>query len=587
MRNPFSRISLLWKLLLSTSVAITLLFAATGWIVVKNATHATSQSISHEVRASFQAYQSLWKARADRLSSISSILSAMSDVRAAFGTGDEATIRDTAAELWSRISDEEAIFLVATPQGRVIASLGGLSREAVPRDLPEVREALPRFPAQASGFLARGGRLYHVTITPVYVQSTGGPALLNVLVAGYDINRGVAEGLKRATGGSEFLFLSQAGVVASTLPASDSAAIAGQLAGKSRPIRTGGGDYAPLITPLADLRGATVAQLAILHSFNAAAAEIAALRRNISLLWLVSMIAGLALTYLPARRIVEPVKRLDLAAAEVARRNYECQVEVRSNDELGRLAATFNAMCASIRQAREELIHTERISTIGRLATSIVHDLRNPLAAISGGAEMLIESQLSPSQTQRLAANMHRASLQVQDLLQDLLDLGRGRAGQVKACNLRELVAGVTESFAAAAEAQSVAIEVDIPERLELPVNHRRIERVFLNLIGNALEVMPHGGRIRISASTADDAALIQVRDTGPGIAPEIRSRLFQPFVTARKAGGLGLGLALARQTVIDHGGDMWVNSNGDGACFSFRLPVEVQGGTLATLARE
>ncbi len=578
MTTPFSRLSLLWKILLSTSVAITLLFAVTGWIAVNSATSATTGSVNHEVEASFQAYQSLWKSRADRLSSISSILSAMSDVRAAFGTGDEATIRDTAAELWSRVSDEEAIFLVATPQGKVIASLGGLSRESLPRDLPVVREALSRFPAQASGFLARGDQLYHLTITPVYVQSTGGTALLNVLVAGYDINRGVAERLKQSTGGSEFLFLSHGRVVASTLPLRASDAIAAQLAGSGRPIQSDGSEYAPLITPLIDIHGAAVGQLAILRSFDAASREIAALRRKISLLWLFSMMAGLALTYVPARRFVEPVKQLDRAAAEVARQNYDCQVPVRSKDEFGRLAATFNVMCASIRQAREELIRSERIGTIGRLATSIVHDLRNPLAAICGGAEMLIDSQLSASQTQRLAANMYRASLQVQHLLQDLLDLGRGRPGQVKTCNLRDLVAGVAGSFAAAAEAQSVALVLDVPETIELPLNHRRIERVFLNLIGNALEVMPQGGMIGISASLEPDSVLVAVRDTGPGIAPEIRGRLFQPFVTARKASGLGLGLALARQTVVDHGGDMWADFNGHGACFSLRLPVKAAG---------
>ena len=156
MRNPFSRISLLWKIMLSTSVAITLLFAVTGWLAVKAATRATTQSINHEVQASFQAYQSLWKARADRLSSISSILSAMSDVRAAFRTGDEATIRDVAGELWSRVSDADAFFLVTNPRGEVIASLGGLSRESLPSELPVVREAFSHFPAQASGFLARG-----------------------------------------------------------------------------------------------------------------------------------------------------------------------------------------------------------------------------------------------------------------------------------------------------------------------------------------------------------------------------------------------------------------------------------------------
>ena len=574
MMTPLSRLSLLSKILLSTSVAITLLFAVTGWIAVNSASQATAESIRHEVEGSFQAYQSLWKSRAVRLASISSILSAMSDVRAAFSTGDEATIRDTAGELWSRVSDEEAIFLVTTPQGRVIASLGGLSSQSMPHDLSVVRRALARFPGQVSGFLARGKQLFHITITPVYIQTSGGNALLNVLVAGYEINPSVAAGLKNATGGSEFLFLSRGRVVATTLRPADAAAIAGQLSGSPRAVRAGGSEYAPLITPLADIDGAAIGQLAILRSFDDANREISGLRRNISLLWLLSMAAGLALTYIPARRIVGPVRELDRAAAEVARENYDCEVAVKSQDELGRLAITFNAMLASIRKGREELIRSERISTIGRLATSIVHDLRNPLAAICGGAEMLIDGRLSPEQVQRLAGNMFRASVQMQQLLQDLLDLGRGKAGQMRPCNLRDLVSTVADSLAATAQAQSVKVLLDVPESVELIVEQRRIERVFLNLMGNALEVMPEGGTLAVSARREQGSVLVEVQDTGPGIAPEIRGRLFQPFVTARKASGLGLGLALARQTVVDHGGEMWLVPDGPGACFAFRLPA-------------
>ncbi len=579
MKSPLSRVSLLWKVMLSTSAAITVVFAVTGWIAVKSTIRATSESVDHEVQASFQTYQSLWKSRADRLSSISAILSAMSDVRAAFGTGDEATIRDTAAELWSRVSDEDAIFLVTSPGGRVIASLGGIARESLPRDLPVVSQALPHFPAQATGFLARGDRLYHITITPVYVQASGGTALLDVLVAGYDINRGVAEHLKRSTGGSEFVFLSEGRVIAATLPSRDAALIARQLSATRTRVRAGASEYAPLITPLTDINGGTVGQLAILRSFDTADREIASLGRNISLLWLASMVAGLVLAYFPARRIVEPVKELDRAAAEVARQNYDCEVVVKSEDELGRLGATFNAMCASIRKAREDLIHSERISTIGRLATSVVHDLRNPLAAVYGGAEMLMYAQLSEEQIKRLARNMYQASQRIQGLLQELLDVSRGKPGEVTPQNLHDLVTDVVHSFAATAEAQSVKIELDVPEDLEVPLDQHRIRRVFMNLMGNAIEAMPQGGTLTISAKDKGGSVLVDVRDTGPGIAPEIRDRLFQPFVTARKATGLGLGLALARQAVMDHGGDMWANPTlAQGACFSFRLPLHPLG---------
>jgi signal transduction histidine kinase len=288
------------------------------------------------------------------------------------------------------------------------------------------------------------------------------------------------------------------------------------------------------------------------------------------------MAGGLVLTFMLARRIVEPVKALDRAAAEVSRQNYSCEVTVRNEDELGRLAATFNAMCASIRRAREDLIHSERIATIGRLATSIVHDLRNPLAAVYGGAEMLMDSRLSSVQVQRLARNMYRASTRIQDLLQDLLNVSLGKATQLERSNLRSVAAGAAHSLAAAAEAQGVKVDIRVPDDLELLLDRQRIERVFVNLMGNAIEVMPEGGTITVSSAPEDGSVLIEVQDTGPGIAPEIRERVFQPFVTARKANGVGLGLLLARQAVVDHGGDMWVKSTpGRGACFCFRLPKD------------
>ena len=576
MRSPLSRLSLLWKIVLSTSVAITVVFAITGWIVVKSAARATTESINHEVQVSFQAYQSLWKARADRLASVTSILSAMSDVRAAFSTGDEATIRDTAAELWARVSDEGAIFFVTDPNGHVIASLGGATAGQLPPDLPVVREAAMRFPAQISGFLSRGSQLYHISITPVYVQASQGTALLNVLVAGYAIDYPVARKLKEATGGSEFLFLSGDRVVASSLPPADSQAVAGQLSGSPAIVSAGALQYAPLITTLPDIQGAPVGRLAILRSYEAANQQIVALRRNISLLWLLSMLAGVALTYATARRIVDPVKKLDSAAAKVAARNYDCEVSVEGEDELGRLAATFNAMCASIRQAREELIRSERIGVVGRLAASIVHDLRNPLASIYGGAEMLMDSRLSDTQVRRLARNMYDASCRIQQMLQDLLDLGRVGSSRRQRADLKEVVSRAVETLSLKAEAQSVRIALDIPEDLPADLDPRRIERVVANLIGNALEAMPQGGEITVSAAREADSALVMVRDTGPGIPAEIRDRLFQPFATSHKGNGMGLGLALSRQAVLDHGGEMWAEPGpGPGACFVFRLPLE------------
>jgi signal transduction histidine kinase len=446
--------------------------------------------------------------------------------------------------------------------------------------LDVVRDAARHFPGQASGFLMREGRLYQAVFTPVYVQSAQGNVLLNVLVAGYSVDYPTAQTLKEATGGSEFLFLSGGRVIASTLNRRATAQLASRLsAHDSERVSDGIIEYAARPKPLLDIDGQPVGKLWILRSFETAQEGIAELRRKIILLWLLAVGAGLGLTYVLARRIVEPVKELDRAAAQVARQNYTHRVKVDSQDELGRLARTFNAMCASIQQARQELIRQERISTIGRLSSSIVHDLRNPLAAVYGGAEMLVDSELTAPQVKRLAANIYRASRRIQELLQDLLNVSRGSARGAEICKLREVAEAGCESLLAAADTQRVHFLVEIPEAIELPLERNRMERVFANLAGNALEMMPDGGRIRISASAGNGFVIVEVRDTGPGIAPEIRDNLFEPFVSAGKKSGLGLGLALARQTVLDHGGDMWAESEpGGGACFRLRLPVTQAG---------
>ncbi len=581
------RLSLLWKILLSTSIALTSLFAITAWIVQRNATRVMSESLADETKASFRAYDSLWRSRAEMLASVSLVLSRMRDVRDAFSTGDEATIRDTAAELWNKVSSQDAIFLVTDPRGKVLASLGGSLVDALKDDLPIVRQASSRFPQQSSSFMMAGGHLYQVAVTPVYVQAGADLGLLNVLVAGYAVDQNLAQRLKESTGGSDFCFLAGGQVIASTLDDPSIARI--QAARPSQEnlqlIDTGHGEYTMLQTPLLDVQDSVIGQLRILRSFEGARQHLAALRRNIVLIWIFAVLVGLALTQLLARRILEPVKELDRGAAEVARGNYTYRIpaplgEQANKDELGRLAVAFNAMCTSIQEGREELIRHERIATIGRLATSIVHDLRNPLAAIYGGAEMLVDGRLSTEQVQRLSGNIYRSSRRIQQLLQELVDAGRGATAGSEMCRLNDIVAAAYEVYAGAAGSQSVTVEIDVPPEIELPLERARMERVFLNLIDNALAAMPRGGRLRISAETSPDSVVVRVQDSGPGIAPQIRHQLFQPFVTSGKKNGVGLGLAFSHQTVLDHGGDLWADTEADeGARFVLTLPRQPNRG--------
>jgi len=186
-----------------------------------------------------------------------------------------------------------------------------------------------------------------------------------------------------------------------------------------------------------------------------------------------------------------------------------------------------------------------------------------------------VDTELSPPQVRRLAASLYRASRRIQELLQDLVNVSRGKTAPAETCRLRDVVLAAVETLQSAADAQGMTIAVSAADEIELPLERARVERVFFNLIGNALEVMPAGGTVRVAAKLEGDSALISVEDTGPGVSPQIRDQLFQPFVTFGKKGGLGLGLALSRQTILDHGGDLWVESEpGRGARFWIRLPL-------------
>lgn len=572
---------LMWKILLAVSLSISLMVGATSWLALRFAVNSTSQGLEEEVHASLRAYETLWHARENMLASVSLLMSNMPDVRSAFQTGDRATIRDTASDLWAKVYQEEAIFLVADPAGRVIASLGGAGAAAVAASPPLqaiIQGLRPNFPAQGKGFLCHSGRIWQIVVTPVYIDAQDGSTLLNVLLAGFPVNDSLALSLRESTG-SHFIFAAEGGTIATTLDKARTADLGAAALPGIEPgfVEVNGARFGLLAANLLDVFGNSIGQLRIVRSFGAAQERLDDLRRSMLGMLILAVLVGLVLSYGLSRRIVEPIERLDSAAAEVARQNYDARLAVDRGDELGRLAATFNTMCVSLQQARGDLIRQERLATIGQFATSIVHDLRNPLAAIYGGAEMLVDAGLTSSQAQRVARNMHQASSNIQELLQDLTDISRGKPGAMEPCFLADLVCTAAERLLNAAETQSVSIVIEIPLDLEVMAERGRLERVFFNLISNSLEAIPGSGWIRITAGRQNQDLLTKVLDSGPGIADQIKERLFEPFATAGKRNGLGLGLALSRQAVRSHGGDIWTEPVANGACFCLRLPARLR----------
>ena len=200
-----------------------------------------------------------------------------------------------------------------------------------------------------------------------------------------------------------------------------------------------------------------------------------------------------------------------------------------------------------------------------------MHDLRNPLAAISGCAELIFAGKLDAEQTRRIATNICRASERMKTLLNAFVSTSMGHNERSELSNLRAVLSAACDA-ASVSDRPDIALTMNVAARLELRMDRQRMERVFLNLIVNAMEAMPGGGAIHITASASANRVRITVEDTGPGIPAVIRDRLFEPFATASKADGVGLGLAISRQSVRAHGGDLW-SEPAQGARFVMWLP--------------
>jgi signal transduction histidine kinase len=225
----------------------------------------------------------------------------------------------------------------------------------------------------------------------------------------------------------------------------------------------------------------------------------------------------------------------------------------------------------------------EAVSAVDWLSTSIVHDLRNPLGAIYAAAEMLIDADAGPAQVNRLATNIYRAAGRMRELLADLNSVACGNRPTVEICDIGEIITAASNAASATTKSHNVQIQLDVSERIKLPLMRSGMERVFFNLIANSLEAMPNGGKLHLVCRKANGYAVIELEDTGPGIPRGIRDRLFEPFVTAGKRDGLGLGLALSRQTVLNHGGDIWTEPAA-GARFVIRLPLNRAGSSIEEL---
>ena len=228
-------------------------------------------------------------------------------------------------------------------------------------------------------------------------------------------------------------------------------------------------------------------------------------------------------------------------------------------------------------QYLRETLQTERLAIVGRFARSIVHDLKNPLNIIGLTAEMASMDRATPEMRQRASAGIRKQVERISDLISEILDFTQGAQSDVvlAPADYGAFVQQLVKELGPEVSLKSVTIEVEnSPPAVELLVHAKRLRRVFYNLIHNATDAMPDGGKIFLRFHATPTEVVTEIEDTGEGIAPEIAGQLFEAFATHGKAHGSGLGLSICKRIIQDHHG--WITARNEpprGAVFSFGLP--------------
>ena len=278
------------------------------------------------------------------------------------------------------------------------------------------------------------------------------------------------------------------------------------------------------------------------------------------------------------RQITSPLRAVSQAAEAIAAGQLDRRVEVKTADEIGRLAQSFNRMAESLAQADVQRRN---------MVADIAHELRTPLTVVQGSLEAMLDGvyDLNPENI----ASIHQQTALLSRLVADLRDLALAEAGQLRldwqSVDLEAVIAQASNALQSQALEKGVTFKVELPQGLpRLRGDGQRLQQVLFNLVSNALRHTPTGGTVKTAVEVKEDRVVIRVQDTGSGIPAEDLPHVFERFYRvdrsrARSTGGSGLGLTIAKRIVEAHGGQIWAQSwLGAGSTFAFSLPLVDRG---------
>ena len=293
------------------------------------------------------------------------------------------------------------------------------------------------------------------------------------------------------------------------------------------------------------------------------------------LIYFVVIVFAVILGVWISARISSPIKSLVHATEEIGRGNLEYQVEIKSKDEIGQLMGHFNRMAKNLKENQDRMIYLEKMAAWQEIARRLAHEIKNPLTPIQLTIQQIVDQD---SGNDKEFSKLLKESYQIineeigslRKLVNEFSEFGRMPELNLKEGDPGQLIKDVAGLY------PQRKIELNLPDKpVLIEFDEDRIKRVLINLVQNAIQADPDNKPVTINMVINEKEIKIQVKDQGAGIAPDVQKQIFEPYYSTKKS-GVGLGLAITRKMVEEHGGRITVESElGKGSCFTILLPKQ------------
>jgi signal transduction histidine kinase len=575
-----AKIRLRTKFLLSLVFTTTVLTGAVLLVVHSYLRSHEQREIGEALRNSVVTFRQFDVERQRGLAQAAGLLADLPNLRALMTTQHAPTIQDASADLW-RLTGSD-LFLLANPAGKVMA----LHTSAPGVGFADAETALRRTlqNEQNRDWWFGAGRLFAVYLQPIYFGDPRDNVILGVLALGFEVDKRLADAVARVAS-CQVAFRYGNQIVVSTLLPNQQQELAGHVGfrnalepSNAEEMQLGGEVFLATSLALAPRRSLPVT-LTVLKSYDAATEFLRELNRTLLGVGLAAVLAGTTLIFLISHTFTRPLADLVSGVRALEGGDFSYPLQIRSRDEVADLTSAFDGMRRSLQKTQQELLHAERLATIGRMASSISHDLRHPLTTILAYAEFQSEGALDDRQRKSIYDQIRSAVNRMTELISSLLEFSKGQeALSLTHGNLADALEHAARSIRLRPEFQNVCITVAQEGAAEGWFDFKKLDRAFYNLLQNACEAVPaQKGKVDVVARAVNGHMEISISDNGPGIPEIIRADVFQPFVTYGKDGGTGLGLAVVRKIVSDHGGEVTIAATGaSGTTFNLILPVRL-----------